>query len=173
MKQPIVAALAALLLLAGCAHAQTNAAASASAGPSLFYPPGIVPPGDWAAQMHDGIYAAEKLDECCFLAGSAHLTLDNPKGAQLAVFKFFVPAVQPFLHGRERVSLALEGVAAGPPIDLSGGIHDVTFTIPASLRAKRHLSASLVMSVKWVPKRIGVNADERELSIMLLRVGYI
>jgi hypothetical protein len=170
----VIAALA-FCLLAACAHgeaANSAAAGSASAAP-LFYPPGVLPPGDWQAQTRDGIYSADTAAQCCFLAGRSLLTLDVAPNAQLAVFKFFVPSVKPFLAGKERVTLALNGIPAGTPADLTPGIHDVIFTIPASLRGKRRLAASLAMSVVWVPKRIGLNADERELSVMLLRVGYI
>jgi len=52
-------------------------------------------------------------------------------------------------------------------------MHDVIFTIPTAMRAKRHLVATIAMSNPWVPNRIGLNADQRELSILLLRVGYI
>jgi hypothetical protein len=145
---------------------------SASPGAPLFYPPGIEPPGDWTAQQHDGIYSSDTAAQCCFLAGRARLTLDNPPGSQLAVFKFFVPTVKPLAAG-ERVTVTVNGIQAGTPALLPAGMHDVIFTIPPSLRGKTHLTASLAMSVVWTPKRIGLNADERELSIMLLRVGYI
>ncbi|HTA40310.1 MAG TPA: hypothetical protein VK760_14600 [Candidatus Acidoferrales bacterium] len=168
----LFASLLCLALLAGCARAHPESSASATPGAPLFYPSGVEPPGDWAAQQHDGIYSSDTAAQCCFLAGRARLTLDNPPGAQLAVFKFYVPAVKP-LAGGELVTASFNGVTAGKPALLPAGMHDVIFTIPPSLRSKAHLSASLVMSVKWVPKQIGQNADERELSIMLLRVGYI
>ena len=168
----LFASLLCLAVLAGCARTHAENAASASPGAPLFFPPGVEPPGDWAAQQHNGIYSSDTAAQCCFLAGNATLTLDNPRGAQLAVFKFFVPTVKPLAAG-ERVAATFNGVAAGPPALLPAGMHDVIFTIPPALRGKTHLTASLVMSVKWVPKQIGQNADERELSIMLLRVGYI
>ena len=112
-------------------------------------------------------------DQCCFLAGHALLTLDVTPNAQLAVFKFFVPSVKPLLAAKERVTLTLNGVPSGTPADLTPGTHDVIFTIPTSLRGKHRLTAALAMSIVWVPKKIGLNADERELSVMLLRVGYI
>lgn len=168
----IVAAFA-LCLLAACAHGAANNSAASASGAPLFYPPGVLPPGDWQAQTRDGIYSADTADQCCFLAGRALLTLDVPPNAQLTVFKFFVPSVKPLLSGKERVTLTLNGVPSGTPADLAPGIHDVIFTIPAALRGKRRLTASLAMSVVWVPKQIGLNADERELSIILVRVGYI
>jgi hypothetical protein len=164
----------AFCLLAACAHGESsNSATSAASGAPLFYPPGVVPPGDWQAQTRDGIYSADTADQCCFLAGHALLTLDVTPNAQLAVFKFFVPSVKPLLAAKEHVTLTLNGIPAGTPADLTPGIHDVIFTIPTSLRGKRQLAAALAMSIVWVPKKIGLNADERELSVMLLRVGYI
>jgi hypothetical protein len=166
------ASLLCLGLLVACSRAQSENAASASPGAPLVFPAGIEPPGDWTAQQHDGLYSSDTVAQCCFLAGRARLTLDNPPGAQLAVFKFFVPTVKPLAAG-ELVTVSFNGVAAGKPALLPAGMHDVIFTIPPRLRATPHLTATLVMSVKWVPKKIGLNSDERELSIMLLRVGYI
>jgi hypothetical protein len=174
MKRALVTLLCLSMFAAGCARETTqNSAADTGTAPALFYPPGILPPGDSANERRDGVYSSDTAAQCCFLAGSSSLTLDNPPGAQLAVFKFYVPSVKPLLAGTERVRVAFDGLQAGAPARLSPGAHDVIFTIPASLRQKRHLVASIVMSVKWVPKEIGLNADERELSVMLLRVGYI
>lgn len=173
MKYVAAALLCLSLFATGCSRTQNSAAgANGTAAPPLFYPPGILPPGDWTSEMRDGIYSADSAAQCCFLAGHAFLTLDNPPGAQLAVFKVFVPSVKPLLKG-ERITVSLNGIRAGDPADVSTGLHDVIFTIPAALRAKRHLKAAIAMSVKWVPDQIGLNADRRELSVMLLRVGYI
>jgi hypothetical protein len=170
-----IAAALCLGVLAACSGHASNAAAvsTATPAPPLFYPPGIVPPGDWSGQTRDGIYSADTLDQCCFLAGHTTLTLDHPPGAQLAVFKFFVPSVTPFLKSGERVRVAFDGIPSGKPADIPAGLHDVIFTIPPSLRHKGRLTATLDMSVHWIPQEIGLNADRRELSIMLLRVGYI
>ena len=160
--------------LAACAHDRTQAASDSNAsGSATIYPAGIVVPGDYADAAHAGIYASDAPKTCCFLAGSALLTLDNPPGAQLAVFTFYVPSVAPLLKNAERVHLNLNGKPAGAPAVLSPGMQDVTFAIPASLRQRRHLTAALNMSVKWVPKKIGLNEDRRELSVMLVRIGYI
>jgi hypothetical protein len=163
------------LLLTACSHAQQTATdrTSASPAPALFYPTGIVPPGNWSQEVADGVYSADTQQQCCFLAGKSEFTLDNPPGARLAVFKFYVPSVKPFAKTPERVSAAFNGIPTGTPAELATGMHDVIFTIPASLRGKARLTASLAMSVKWIPKQIGLNADTRELSIILLQVGYI
>ena len=145
-----------------------------TAGPGgvAVYPAGIVLPADYATGARSGIYSSDEPKTCCFLAGSALLTLDNPAGAQFAVFTFYVPSVAPLKNG-ETVRVRLEGTSAGAPAHLSPGMQDVTFTIPPPLRNRRHLAATLDMSVKWVPKNIGLNADLRELSVMLVRIGYI
>jgi hypothetical protein len=162
-------------LLTACSHAKTQSSvASATASPStIVYPAGIVPPADWHAQTHNGVYAADSAKQCCFLAGRAVVTLDNPPGAQRAVFSFYVPAVKPFEHKTERVTVAFNGKQAGAPADLPTGAQSVIFTIPPALRNKPHIVASLKMSTTWVPRRIGLNADGRVLSIMLTQVGYI
>ncbi len=140
---------------------------------ATVYPPGIVAPAGYADALHEGIYASDAPKTCCFLAGSALLTLDNPAGAQLAVFTFYVPSVAPLQKNAERVHVSFNGRAAGAPALLSPGMQDVSFPIPPALRGLRHLTAALNMSVKWVPKKIGLNEDRRELSVMLVRIGYI
>ena len=157
---------------AACAHDRAQQDAS-SAGGATVYPPGIVAPAGYADALHEGIYASDAPKTCCFLAGSALLTLDNPAGAQLAVFTFYVPSVAPLQKNGERVHVSFNGRAAGPPVLLSPGMQDVSFPILPALRGLRHLTAALNMSVKWVPKKIGLNQDRRELSVMLVRIGYI
>jgi len=72
----------------------------------------------------------------------------------------------------ERVTIALDGIKSGA-FDLAPGAHDVTLSIPTALRRERRIVASLTMSIAWVPAKTGVNGDTRELSVMLLKVGYI
>ncbi len=171
----IAAALGLAAALTACARdrAQDSSSGSSAGGGSTIYPAGIVAPADFADAMHAGIYASDAPKTCCFLAGSALLTLDNPPGSQLAVFTFYVPSVAPLAKNAERVHVSFNGRPAGAPAVLSPGMQDVTFAIPPPLRGFRHLTAALNMSVKWVPKKIGLNEDRRELSVMLVRIGYI
>lgn len=163
--------LALAVLLPACSHG-SGAQTAAGPGGSAVYPAGIVVPADYATGARAGIYSSDEPKTCCFLAGSSQLTLDNPSGAQFAVFTFYVPSVVPLKDG-ETVRARFEGRPAGAPAHLSLGMQDVTFPIPPALRDRRHITVSLNMSVKWVPKKIGLNADLRELSVMLVRVGYI
>jgi hypothetical protein len=101
------------------------------------------------------------------------MTLDNPAGSQRAVFSFFVPSVKPLQDKPERVSVALDGVRTGAPAVLAPGAQDVIVSIPASLEQRPHLRATLVMGTAWIPSKAGINGDQRELSVMLTRVGYI
>ncbi|MGA8535101.1 MAG: hypothetical protein WB615_13415 [Candidatus Tumulicola sp.] len=164
------ALLALAALLAACSHGSGDRNAAGPGGVAV-YPAGIVVPADYAAGSRAGIYSSDESKTCCFLAGSSQLTLDNPSGAQLAVFTFYVPSVAPLKNG-ETVRVRFDGRPAGAPAHLSPGMQDVTFPIRPSLRDRR-ITASLDMSVKWVPKKIGLNADLRELSVVLVRVGYI
>lgn len=166
-------AIAVMVAVIACSHDQNAAATGASASSSTLYPAGIVPPADWASELHAGIYSSDTEKTCCFLAGSPLLTLENPAGAKVAVFTFYVPTVKPLTDQPERVSAKLNGVSAGPPIQLTPGMQNVPFTIPPAMRQQRHIVASLDMSVKWIPKKVGLNNDQRELSVMLIRVGYI
>jgi hypothetical protein len=162
-------------MLAACSHAHPHAIASppaAPAGPPSVYPAGIVAPASFPAAVRAGIYPASSAAQCCFLAGRTLLVLDNPANARRVVFTFYVPGVKPFLKQKEHVSIALDGVHAAT-VALALGEQNVTVAIPASVRATRHLIAGLRMSVSFVPKQIGLNADVRELSVVLLKVGYI
>lgn len=169
---PVSAALT-IAILTACAHHGQESSGATAAGAATTYPPGIVAPADYANALHAGIYASDEAKTCCFLAGSALLTLDNPPGAQLAVFTFYVPSVKPLLSHGERVHVRLNGRTAGEPAQLSPGMQDVQVPIPPDLRRVRHISAALNMSVSWVPKKIGLNEDRRQLSVMLVRIGYI
>jgi hypothetical protein len=138
-----------------------------------MYPAGIVSPANRAAAVRAGIYPADAPGQCCFLTGQSLLALDNPTGAQTAIFSFFVPSVKPLMQSKpERVTIELDGIKAGA-FDLAPGAHDVTLSIPTALRRERRIVASLTMSIAWVPAKAGVNGDTRELSVMLLKVGYI
>lgn len=163
-------AFALAVSLAACSHANTEQS-TASTGLAV-YPPGIVAPADYAAGARAGVYSSDSPKTCCFLAGNAQVTLDNPSGAQLAVFTFYVPTVAPLKNGAT-VRVRFDGKPAGAPARLSPGMQDVSFTIPPALRSRSRLTAALNVSVSWVPKDIGLNADTRHLSVMLTRIGYI
>ncbi len=165
-------ACALALALASCAHA-SQTAQTASPAPSIFYPPGIVPPADSVAQKRSGIYPGATARECCFLAGRSLFTLDNPAGSVRVVFTFYVPSVKPLTAKPERVALALNGVSAGPPAVLHPGLQEVIFAVPPALRGRARLGAALTMSTVWIPQRIGLNDDVRELSVVLVKAGYI
>ncbi|MBV8116618.1 MAG: hypothetical protein JOY69_09365 [Candidatus Eremiobacteraeota bacterium] len=174
----VFAGCLAIVAIGGCARhtpentANAQAGAAAAPAASAIYPAGIVAPANWASATHAGIYSSDAAKTCCFLAGNATLALDNPAGAQLAVFTFYTPAVAPLRERRERVSVSFNGTPAATA-SLAPGMQNVSVPIPPSLRQARPLHATLRMSVTWVPKKIGLNEDRRELSVMLVRVGYI
>jgi len=167
------ALLLVVLALAACAHGRDQTSQSATAAGPAIYPAGIVAPADYVSGVRTGIYSSDEPKTCCFLAGNSQLTLDNPAGAQLAVFTFYVPSVAPLLKNGEVVRMRFDGRSAGAPAHLSPGMQDVTISIPPALHSHPRIAATLHMSVTWVPKKIGLNDDLRELSVMLIRVGYI
>jgi hypothetical protein len=148
-------------------ESSTSTGASPGTQPSAsVFPAGVLPPAQ-------GLYPADGAGQCCFLSGHATLTLQSVPGSERVAFKFYVPDVAPLRGGAEHVTVALDGIAAGTSGPLPPGERDVTLEIPAALRQKKSVVASLTMSRTWVPRNIGLNADERELSIMLLQVSYI
>ncbi len=138
----------------------------------LYYPPGIVPPKSWAAGARQGLYLDTAPDLCCFLSGSSSLVLEKPAGAREVVFTFDVPHTVPFAGRPERVAVSFNGVAAGPPVTLNAGVHEVRFALAPPLAKSARITATMRMSVAYVPKQIGMNDDTRLLSIKLLRVNY-
>jgi hypothetical protein len=107
------------------------------------------------------------------IAPHAVLKLNNPPNSELAVFHIYVPKVPPYDGRGVRLSCAFEGVSAGAPQWLAVGIHNVTFEIPPGLRAKTGIVATLEMAPSWNPQKYGFGRDSRDLSVMLLKVGYI
>lgn len=148
---------------------------TASATPGsfgLFYPTGVIEPADPRA-ANDGIYPAQAPANCCFLAASAQIRLNKPPRARRVTFSFIVPRFAPFAAAPERVIIAFNGTPVGGPVALPVGGHDVTVALPANLVALREVSATLQMSVSYLPKEAGFNGgDLRRLSIILTGVSY-
>jgi hypothetical protein len=163
-------ALALMVAVAGCSrgsHSDASSAATPSAESSgPVYPAGVLSPAP-------GLYPADAASQCCFLGDHATLTLQNVPGSERVAFKFYVPDVAPLRHDGERIAVSLDGAPVTTTAALLPGEHDVTLEIPAALRQKQRITASLQMSRSWVPSKIGLNGDVRELSLMLLQVSYI
>jgi len=138
---------------------------------TLYYPPGIAAPRGEADAQRRGIYLETTHETCCFLSGSPTLDLRKPAGAAVVVFSFFVPATQPFSHRPERVSVFFNGVPAGKAA-LASGAHELRFRLAPFLAKGSRLTATMRMSVSYIPKELGMNDDTRRLSIKLLRVAY-
>ena len=146
--------------------------ASGRAGATV-YPPGIVAPAGYADALHEGIYASDAPKTCCFLAGSALLVLDNPAGAQLAVFTFYVPSVAPLQRNAERAHVSFNGRAAGAPaLFVTRNAGRQLFHPAGAARASPFVRGAEHVGEMGTEK-IGLNEDRRELSVMLVRIGYI
>ncbi|HET9392518.1 MAG TPA: hypothetical protein VFO29_03175 [Candidatus Rubrimentiphilum sp.] len=139
---------------------------------NLYYPPGVIPPASAAEGARQGLYLDTAPDLCCFLNGSPSLQLRRPLRAGVVVFTFEVPHTAPFADQPERVQMFFNNISAGPPVTLTAGIHEVSFRLTRSLARSAQLTATMRMSVAYVPKQIGMNDDTRQLSIKLLRVDY-
>jgi hypothetical protein len=139
----------------------------------FHYPPGVTPPVSWAASARDGLYLEEDSSQCCFLNGKPTFTLDKPAGAKAVVFTFDVPHTLPFTSVSERVEVYFDGRLASPAIALTAGVHRTIVAIPPLLRKSPHLTVTLHMSIAYVPKALGMNDDQRSLSIKLRRVDYV
>ena len=146
-------------------------AIAAAVDAAFSYPAGLIAPANPDIARQKGIYPAAKGETCCFLAKTATLELDKPRGATTATFTFYVPDLSPFAKATERIAMTFDGIAIRP-VDAPKGLHDVIVALPPSLVGKTRINAYLAMSIAFVPVRIGLNSDQRTLSIVLTRVRY-
>ncbi|HTU83871.1 MAG TPA: hypothetical protein VMF61_17235 [Candidatus Acidoferrales bacterium] len=151
------------------AELRGNGLAGGSA--ASIYPSGVDPFDSDAVAAAHGLYPDTAAASCCFLARRASFTLRKPAGARTAVFTFYVPDFAPFARARQRVTFRFDGMPAGSA-EVPVGAHDVPVAFPPSLVAKSAVTASLAMSIAFVPNRIGVSDDDRTLSVVLTQVAY-
>jgi hypothetical protein len=149
------------------------AAPNPAASQAPFFPLGIRAPQSWQEQRRDGVWSGDTRATCCFLAKRASLHLVNPPGTRLVALGIYVPSSEPLMRTPVVLSCSFDGMSGGPPVRLKLGAQNVIFSVPPQLRDKPNLTATLESSVAWVPAKLGASSDKRELSVMLLRVGYI
>ena len=119
----------------------------------------------------DGLYPATAAnDTCCWLAPTARVLLDAPHGARHATIAFLVLPFPFFERQPSAVTLRI-GSRVTHVANLIPGVHRITIEIPdESSAAARTLAIHTVPT--FVPVREGVNADTRELGIILASIAY-
>jgi hypothetical protein len=162
--------LSAMLLLYVAACSSSTGGASNN-GASLTFPPGIVAFENATAAVQAGIYPGHE-KACCFLAPSARLMLDKPAGAIQATFNFYVPKMEPN-SDEQIVTVAAAGQSASGSMKGNAGNRIVvTLALPPSYRSKTEVPVTISASKSFVPSKIGLNGDSRNLSVILTKVSY-
>ncbi len=159
-----------LALLAACASPSTNGSRPSAASPA--YPDGIMPFKSGAAAVSAGLYPDYTGKTCCFLGPRAKLILKKPAGKLTATLRFYVPKVAPYATG-EAITVTAAGKSARGSISNGGSRWiDVTLSLPGQYKAKTAVPVEIVSSKSFVPSRLGMNGDTRDLSVVLTKVDY-
>ena len=119
----------------------------------------------------DGLYPATAAnDTCCWLAPSARVLLAAPRGARHATIAFLVLPFPFFERHPSAVTLRI-GSRETRVANLVPGVHRITIDLPheSSVAAR---TLAIHSGPTFVPVREGVNADTRELGIILASIAY-
>lgn len=158
-----------LLFIAACSSSTSYTSNTATS--SLTFPRGIVAFGNATSAVHAGIYPGNE-KACCFLAPRARLILDKPAGAVQATFHFYVPKME-LNRDKQVVTVAAAGQTASGSIDGDPtGRIVVTLALPADYRTKTSVPVTIAASNSFVPSKLGLNPDTRDLSVVLIKVDY-
>jgi O-antigen ligase len=138
---------------------------------ATYYPPGI---GDGlrgpAFAIERGLYPGQDEGECCWLGDSAVLALRAPADAASVIFTIFVADLQPFRNAPEALNVAIDRAPARRVCCFERGIHQ--FAVPLPAKRPSIIRISIVSTIWFVPKNIGLNDDTRRLSVLLRSVDY-
>jgi hypothetical protein len=158
-----------LALLAACSSPSTSGSQT-SAGTSAVYPDGIVPFKTRGDAVRAGLYPSNATAGCCFLGPRASVRLAKPAGKVAATLHFYVPKVAPYAGG-ESVTVTAAGKKAS---GINAGTRwiAVTLTLPNQLKNATSVPVEIVSSKSFVPSKLGMNGDTRELSVVLSKVDF-
>ncbi len=119
----------------------------------------------------DGLYPATAAnDTCCWLAPNARVLLDVPRGARHATIAFLVLPFPFFERHPSAVTLRI-GKRETHVANLVPGVHRITVDV-ALASSPQARTVAIHAEPTFVPAREGVNADTRELGIILDSIAY-
>lgn len=160
---------ATLLVYAAACSSSTNEPSKSEA--TLILPQGIAPFENAAAAESAGVYPGTARS-CCFLGPKARVILDKPAGKLQVTFNFYTPNIGSYYDG-ETVTVNAGGQSA------SGSLQQgprrwivVSMALPPKYRDETSVPATITASKTIVPKKIGLNADPRNLGVILTKVEY-
>jgi hypothetical protein len=160
----------ALIWLAACSSQPAQREGQQDA--NNVYPPGVRAFPDAAAAIQSGLYPGKDASTCCFLKPVAHITLTVPPGKKRAIFTFYVPNVVTY-SGGESVTISAGGKkTVGSSQRSNPRLIQTRVDLPKTRAVSRVVPVDLVAGKSYVPKALGINADNRRLSVMLISVRY-
>jgi hypothetical protein len=166
-----VAAVLLFGLLAACGSpSATSTSQSAESAAAAVYPAGIKQFKNPAAAYNAGLYASYSMHNCCFIRQHASLTLDKPAGARAATLQFFVPDAVPYKSG-QTITVSVAGASATGS-STAGKWIAVSLAMPPQYIARTAVPIEIVAAKSINPAKLGINADTRDLSVVLQRVDY-
>ena len=132
----------------------------------------VLPIGiDEASEIVYGLYPADDAGSCCWLTQNAQIRIEVPAGADTLLLNIYVPdfAVR---NGSQSMSIQVGGAA--PVVRCCVGIGEHELVVPLPSIARRGV-IPIRFSAKhtFVPKLLGMNQDQRHLSVMLRDVGFL
>jgi O-antigen ligase len=153
----VIIAFAAVLLASApvCARAATT----------QIYPQGL------SAQEARGIYAGSDAGSCCWIGRSASFRVIAPMGADTLLITVFIPDYA--AHGASQgVRVRLNGGTWQERCCLGVGMHELAFSLGEPLQRPLPLSVDVTTLAIFVPAKLGLNGDTRELSVLLRGVAF-
>lgn len=164
--------VAAAALLQGCSQTPIQRDVSPSTAPSLYYPAGIWRPASPDAARRDGLYADSSQAGCCFLSKSARFTASIPAQARVATFVMYVPEIPYLREHPEFVTASFNGARGSKTLQLKTGAQTIHFPLPRTSLRGGAVHVQLDFSYAYVPKKLGVNDDVRNLTVVLSSVSF-
>ncbi len=163
--------------LLGCAPKRVSNIGVADALSSPYLPYGVLgPDAGHPAAGSQGLYPAAVPNDrmCCWTSTVAHVVARKMYAARTAYVTLYLPDFAFFGDGRERVTVAIDGMPAVSKCCLTIGVHRLRFPLSNELaRRMGDVRITLITNRPFVPKREGVNTDERALGVVLARVDFI
>jgi hypothetical protein len=138
---------------------------------ALLYPGGIVSTPDATTSIR-GVYPVGNSDaqSCCWLGQEASFRVSARTGVKNLKVTIFEPTMGNLAASQEMSLLDAKGKTLSSQ-RVGPGLQTISLALPADAVTNGAISVSLRMSTVIVPKSLGINADPRQLSLILRDVS--
>jgi O-antigen ligase len=131
------------------------------------YPQGIKDP----SEIVSGIYAGDDAGSCCWVGTRAEIKMAAPAGADTLLLNVYLPDFS-VRGGAQSLFVQIDDARPVQRCCLGVGEHELTIPLPRGAR-RGVLTIRLWPGRTFVPKQLGLNQDQRQLSVMLRDVGFL